>query len=103
MATRIVWEHGWERQIDGDVTDLLELFGGQIEADAKAGCPVDTGQLRASIEHEVDSDTLRVGSNVEYAGYVEEGHRIVAWGHDTGRYAPPQPYLKPALYRQRGL
>lgn len=103
MATRIVWEPGWEQRIDGDVTELLERLGTVIEADAKAGCPVDTGELRESIEHEVSDDTLRVGSNVSYAGYVEEGHRIVAWGHDTGRYAPPQAYLRPALYRQRAL
>lgn len=103
MATRIVFEPGWEQHINGDVTELLERLGVEIEADAAAGCPVDTGHLRESLEHEVDGDTLRVGSNVSYAGYVEEGHRIVAWGHDTGRYAPAQPYLKPALYRQRAL
>lgn len=100
---RIVWEAGWEQHIDGDVSDFLERLGVEIEADATIGCPVDSGHLRDSIEHEVDGDTLRVGSNVAYAGYVEEGHRIVAWGRDTGRMAPPQPYLRPALYRQRGL
>jgi hypothetical protein len=45
---------------------------------------------------------LRVGSNLHYAAPVEEGHRIVAWGHETGKFQPPQPYLKPALYRRRG-
>lgn len=101
--TRVEMASGWEGRLTGDVADLLEHVAVAVEADAKAGCPVDTGHLRDSIEHEVSGDTARVGSNVDYAGYVEEGHRIVAWGHDTGRFQPPEPYLRPALYRQRAL
>lgn len=102
MAVRIVFEPGWEAHLDGDIPELLERLGVAIEADAKAAAPVLTGHLRESIEHEVDGDTLRVGSNLEYAAPVEEGHRIVAWGHETGKFQPPQPYLRPALYRRRG-
>jgi hypothetical protein len=102
MAVRIVFEPGWEAHLDGDIPALLERLGVAIETDAKAAAPVLTGDLRDSIEHEVDGDTLRVGSNLPYAAPVEEGHRIVAWGHDTGKFQPPQPYLKPALYRKRG-
>lgn len=102
MAVRIVIEPGWEAHIEGGTAELLERLGVEIEADAKAAAPVLTGRLKESIEHEVDGDTLRVGSNLEYAAPVEEGHRIVAWGHETGKFQPPQPYLRPALYRRRG-
>lgn len=102
MAVRTVFEPGWESRIDGGTAELLERLGVAIEADAKVAAPVLTGALRESIEHEVDGDTLRVGSNLHYAAPVEEGHRIVAWGHETGKFQPPQPYLRPALYRRRG-
>lgn len=102
MAVRIVYEPGWEAHIEGGTAELLEHLGVEIEADAKIAAPVLTGRLKESIEHEVQGDTLRVGSNLEYAAPVEEGHRIVAWGHETGKFQPPQPYLRPALYRRRG-
>lgn len=43
--------------------------------EGKILCPVDTGRLRASIDHEVTEEGGKVvgyvGSNVEYAPYVE--------------------------------
>lgn len=48
-----------------------------VERDAKLNCPVDTGNLRASIQTEMnetaDEYIAEVGTNVEYAGYVEYG------------------------------
>lgn len=99
---RFEMDPDWQRNLAAPVAELLERFGTEIEADAKAACPVDTGRLRESIDHEVAGGVLRVGSNVDYAGYVEEGHRIVAWGHETGRFEPPEPFLRPALYKPRG-
>lgn len=99
--TRIVFEPGWEQHLDAPQAEMLERLGAEIEGDAKAGCPVDTGRLRESIGHQVDGDTVRVGSDLDYAGFVEEGHRIVAWGHDTGKFEPPNPFLRPALYKPR--
>ena len=65
----------------------LEIIGGKAETYAKRLCPVDTGRLRNSITHQqYDDDTEVVGTNVEYAPYVELGtvkHRA-------------QPYLRPA-------
>lgn len=64
-----------------------------VEAEAKRICPVDTGRLRASITYEIDENGLiaRVGTNVEYAIYVEMGTwKMVA-----------QPYLRPALEKLR--
>jgi HK97 gp10 family phage protein len=63
----------------------------RVETAAKRACPVDTGRLRSSITHEVAVDVRglagRVGTNVEYAPYVEFG---------TSR-ASAQPFLIPAL------
>lgn len=75
----------------GAVGRYLETVLQRIEAAAKRNCPVDTGRLRSSITHEMLSGggslIGRVGSNVEYAAYVELG---------TSRMAA-RPYLRPAL------
>lgn len=65
----------------------LELIGGKAESYAKKLCPVDTGRLRNSITHQqYDDNTEVIGTNVEYAPYVELGtHKQKA-----------QPYLRPA-------
>ena len=64
----------------------LEKIGLLAEGYAQMKCPVDTGTLRGSITHEVAGDSVYVGTNIEYAPYVELG---------TVRQAP-QPYLRPA-------
>nr|DAM75203.1 MAG TPA: putative tail component [Caudoviricetes sp.] len=60
----------------------LEAVGIQAEGDVKAEITdvgaVDTGRLRSSIAHQVDGDSVEVGTNVDYAIYVHEG---------TGKYA----------------
>ena len=71
-------------------TALLTL-GIYIEGRAKSLCPVDTGRLRSSIGHEMGQEGsslfVRVGSNVNYAPYVELGTRRMS----------AQPFLVPAL------
>lgn len=62
-----------------------------IEADAKDVCPVDTGNLRASIHTEIEPLKGEVGTNVEYATYVECGTR----------YQDAQPYLEPAYLKNK--
>ena len=47
---------------------------------------VDTGRLRNSISHARDDSAAYIGTNVEYAPYVELG---------TSKMAP-RPYLRPA-------
>lgn len=66
----------------------LEEIGLAAEGYAKRACPVDTGNLRNSITHAVESseDAVYVGTNVEYASYVEMGTRRTA----------AQPFLRPA-------
>ena len=70
----------------------LEIIGGKAESYAKKLCPVDTGRLRNSITHQqYDDDTEVVGSNVEYAPYVELGHHTRSGNNVAGR-----PFLRPA-------
>lgn len=64
----------------------LEEIGLTAEAYAKLKCPVDTGRLRNSISHDVRDKEVYIGTNVEYAPYVEMG---------TSR-TRAQPFLKPA-------
>ena len=53
----------------------LEAIGLTAEGHAKKETPVDTGRLRNSISHETDDDAAYIGTNVEYAPYVELGAR----------------------------
>lgn len=53
----------------------LEAIGMTAERYAKKETPVDTGRLRNSMSHAVDGDSAYIGTNVEYAPYVELGSR----------------------------
>lgn len=55
----------------------LEAIGLTAEGHAKKITPVDTGrlQLRNSISHATDDEAAYIGTNVEYAPYVELGAR----------------------------
>ncbi|RSM60581.1 hypothetical protein DMH03_17690 [Amycolatopsis sp. WAC 01376] len=97
----------WREQITADVRELFGRLVGEVLDDAKRLVPVDTGHLRESLSAEINGDTARIGSELNYALYVEEGHRVAYAGPDgetvfTGDVVPPQPYLRPALYRRRG-
>lgn len=63
-----------EARIDGlskiDFTDALWKAAFTVERDAKQNCPVDTGQLRASIYSRVKGNEASVGTNVEYAPWT---------------------------------
>lgn len=64
----------------------LEAIGLKAESYAKMLCPVDTGNLSDRITHDKDNDSAYVGTNVDYAPYVEFGTVKMR----------AQPYLKPA-------
>ena len=53
----------------------LEVIGLTAEGHAKKETPVDTGRLRNSISHAVENRAAYIGTNVEYAPYVELGAR----------------------------
>ena len=99
----------------------LERCGSQAEGYAKDLCPVDTGALRGSISHSVDSGAPAafIGTNQEYAAYVEFGtgshsstgggtpkSHWVYMGDDgnfhIGKPMQPRPYLKPAVASHAG-
>lgn len=66
----------------------LEIIGGKAESYAKKNSPVDTGRLRNSITHvRFDENTEAIGTNVDYAAYVELGTYKMA----------AKPYLRPAV------
>lgn len=61
----------------------LDLMGDTVEGYAKEDCPVDTGNLRNSITHRPEDENKEVvGTNVEYAPYVEF---IEYYHHDVGK------------------
>ena len=71
-------------ELGNAVRDLVLL----VEAEAKKLCPVDTGKLRASITPVIESWAAGyIGTNTEYAPYVEFGTRKMA----------AQPFLEPAF------
>ena len=69
------------------IQKALKTIGLKAEGYAKKNCPVDTGRLRNSITHQNDKDTVYIGTNVEYAVYVEMGTRNMK----------AQPYLGKAI------
>ena len=91
----------------------LEKCGLVAEGYAKRLAPVDTGNLRNSITHQVDpaEPAVYIGTDSEYAAYVElgtgqyyPGGRPTPWKYQdangnwhwtAGNKA--QPYLKPAV------
>ena len=94
MASRVLW-YGVKlvQKINAENKKIMSKACLMVVRDAKKLCPVDTGRLRASITHEIEGTTGRVGSNVEYARAVELGSEDPAYNRR------PQPYLRPALHK----
>lgn len=92
----------WHLQVEKACRDLLERkIGPAIVADARDIVPVDEGNLKNSLAFElIADDTLRVGSDTSYLPEGEDYSLYVELG--TSKMAA-QPYLRPALYRQRGV
>lgn len=70
---------------------ILEALGTEAEGNAVAEITklgaVDTGRLRGSISHAHDDKNAYIGTNVEYAPYVELGTKRM----------PARPFLKNAV------
>lgn len=81
------------QEMDIAISRALEAIGIECETRAKKLCPVDTGRLRNSITHTIDSDNeyAVIGTNVEYGPYVELG---------TSKQKA-QPFLVPAAERNK--
>lgn len=106
-SDRLVWNtveiERLFRSPQGEVARDMLRRGLLVQAAAKnfatgygGGPRVRTGRLRSSISTTIGADEISVfadvGSNVEYAGYVELGTR----------YMHARPYLRPALEAGRG-
>jgi len=78
------------------VKDLLNTAALSLEREAKSLSPVDTGRLRSSITHSISGDPIplwaKVGTNVEYAEYVEYG---------TSKWSG-KAFMRPALEKLKG-
>lgn len=97
----------------------MELACLVVEGDAKKNCPIDQGNLRASMQHDVSVTSTKilgqVSNSSEIAPYVHQGTGIYAkdgngrktpWGYTvkTGKYKgfhwtrgqKPQPFLEKA-------
>ena len=89
-----------------------------IENQARENAPIDTGELRRSISHEVQGNEAVVGTNLFYAPYVHIGTGIwssegtgrtdVPWSYqdEEGKWhstvgQKPQPFLTDALHEKR--
>jgi hypothetical protein len=130
MSTRIEMEDGWLAHLrEAEFVFFDVQLGPDITDDARRYCPVDTGRLQASLDHQVtgggqEAPVLEVGSfpdddgDVEYAAAVEMGfhgeenvraqmRRSRNGGehpvreHIRHANTPEQPYLRPALYQER--
>lgn len=80
---------------DGPVGKVLKRIGLSCVRIAKRMAPVDTGRLRSSIAEELrreDGELVEiVGTDVEYAPYVEFGTRRMR----------AQPFLRPAAQQAK--
>jgi len=73
--------------VPNELKKALQLSGVLVEGVAKRKSPVDTGRLRGSINSRVESGEAIIGTNVNYAPFVELG----TWKMRA------QPFLRPAL------
>lgn len=93
--------------------DTLETkLGPMVEAEVVRNTPVDLGKLRDSVTSDVDrtrhvltvsaygDEERRAENRKYYAAWVDLGHRLIAWGHDTGRVIKPTAFMRKALYRR---
>lgn len=118
MPTRFVFKSGWENGLNEAAAPLIARLTDDIAADAREHCPVDTGELKASIRTEHGQGYGRVWVGTDHWRYVEYGtapHIItprdkqalfwpgaqhpVARVHHPG--TPAQPFMRPAIYKRR--
>ena len=88
----------------------VDSVGGWAQKNSKGKRVYRGGTLRRSIAHRVDGDSVSIGSNVEYAPYVELGtgphfKPPPEWeafdapkGKGVGHaYVKPRPFIRPAV------
>lgn len=98
--------------------DLMDHLAALVEEDAKLLVHVKSGDLKASIRRAVNGGTFRVGSDLDYSVYLEEGTaahvirprngKALMWEGADHPYAlvhhpgtAAAPYLRPSLWKKR--
>ncbi len=107
--------------VEQSVNKAMLDLGEKIQTAAKENCPVDSGNLRASITMSSPTpDTVIISTNVDYAVYVEYGTGPLgdpAVPHTTKKFwryrgkggdwftshgHEPQPFMRPAFEQYKG-
>jgi hypothetical protein len=109
-------ETDWHKHVDVLGGHMLDKVSGAQLEDAQRICPVsrdgsngnEPGHLRLSLRRAVGETSARVGSDLDYSVWVEEGHRIAYRNSAgvivyTGGVVPPEPFLGPVLHVKRVL
>ena len=124
----VQWIREAERDYPGIIRKVskrfLEEAAAMVEQTAVREVPVNIGDLRGSINKQVFLDRAEVGSNSEYAEWVEYGTKphwppreaIARWAHQKGispdavfpiqrkiarEGTEEQPFLRPAIDKNR--
>ncbi len=84
----LVWKgNEAKKATDIAISKALEMSAILVQRAAVKNAPKDTGLLKASITRDFDDKNAYVGTNLEYAPYVEFGTR----------YVKARPFLRQAL------
>lgn len=91
-----------ETAVDKGVHTTALLFRDKLVSYAQAGHPghpnVITGRLSGSMRIAPRGNAhYDVGSDAEYAPYVEFGHMSRSWGSDKWHHVPAYPFFRPAV------
>lgn len=88
-----------DERVDTALEAMLEEWGMVAQGFATVYCPVDTGTLRRSITYETDVNSAEtvIGTNVEYAVYVETNDKMK---HPRGGKAH---YMRDAVAAKRSV
>ena len=83
--------HNMQKFMEKEGTKCLDKTSESILREAQRLCPGKTGKLRKSLNIISQGFKREIGSELDYAFWVEMGTEHTA----------PQPYLRPALNRER--
>lgn len=95
---------GMVKDYHGFLNEFLVGEGNRCLAETKRNTPVDTGRLRNAWKlsgpfKRGDEKYVVIHNNVKYAGWVEDGHRIVNQYGDTGKWQKGVHMARVALVR----
>lgn len=91
----VTWGNGnYDRALGAVTTRVVTVAAVKVQNNARRNAPVDTGTLRRSVTHTITGSGVgsvaRVGSNLEYALWVETG---------TGVFGPKGKPIEPRTAR----